>query len=320
MSNKIRDDFKPKVKRILAERAGYHCSNPSCRALTYGPTKQNVGSVNMGVAAHISSAAPKGRRFDETLSAFERSGYDNGIWLCYYCSVIIDKNEEDYPKYLLYEWKQHSEEAARKGLESPGLFALGEVNASTVGFVHRYKKPSQYFIYRNAPTPAGYSYRETITFNFLGEQEPKTVINPSIPINLSLTLGPTPKSCVFILSLQNLGTGVEPTASISINFMGAQIWKIEMSNQDRVTILNPITKAGTKTGKTGFTVSKLMPNEELAMTVYSLSAGPFNTEMFSESTGRKSIPIVSDVVFGKPKLVKSSPDDKEFKKKHYPFE
>jgi len=55
-----RDDFSPSVKRLLAERSGYHCSNPSCRRLTSGPEKSYDGSVNLGVAAHIAAAAKGG--------------------------------------------------------------------------------------------------------------------------------------------------------------------------------------------------------------------------------------------------------------------
>ena len=104
-----RDEFSPKVKRTLAARSGNHCSNPACRALTAGPEEQdNAGSINMGEAAHITAASPGGCRYDCTLSSTERSGIENGIWLCTLCATLIDKKEEDFQVELLREWKRHA--------------------------------------------------------------------------------------------------------------------------------------------------------------------------------------------------------------------
>ena len=58
----MRDDFSAKTKKLIAERAGFLCSRPSCRALTIGPQDKPEGSANAGVAAHISSAFPGGPR------------------------------------------------------------------------------------------------------------------------------------------------------------------------------------------------------------------------------------------------------------------
>ena len=58
----MRDDFPAPVKRLLAERAGYRCSNPDCRRLTIGPASIPIGSVSIGEAAHITAAAPPARR------------------------------------------------------------------------------------------------------------------------------------------------------------------------------------------------------------------------------------------------------------------
>ena len=53
-----RDDFSQATKNRLAQHAGYSCSNPSCRKLTFAPTSDDAKEVNIGVAAHICAAAP----------------------------------------------------------------------------------------------------------------------------------------------------------------------------------------------------------------------------------------------------------------------
>jgi hypothetical protein len=77
-----RDDFREPVKRTLGLRAGNRCSDPNCRALTSGPQVDDTKAVNVGVAAHITAAAPGGPRFDPNLSPRERADASNGIWLC----------------------------------------------------------------------------------------------------------------------------------------------------------------------------------------------------------------------------------------------
>ena len=68
--------------------------------------------MNLGIAAHITAASPRGPRFDPTLSPESRSSLENGIWLCYICAAKIDRDEDRYPTPLLRGWKQQAEEAA----------------------------------------------------------------------------------------------------------------------------------------------------------------------------------------------------------------
>lgn len=104
-----RDDFTSRVKDTLAKRVGFRCSNPSCRTLTSGPHLDVDRSVSIGVACHITAAAPGGPRYDSTLSPSERAAILNGIWLCQTCAKLIDSNEEFYTMELLREWKRGAE-------------------------------------------------------------------------------------------------------------------------------------------------------------------------------------------------------------------
>jgi len=64
-----RDDFDSKTIDVLAKRASYICSNPKCRALTICPSDVNVEKyLYIGKAAHITSAAIKGPRYDISLT------------------------------------------------------------------------------------------------------------------------------------------------------------------------------------------------------------------------------------------------------------
>jgi hypothetical protein len=114
--SKNRHDFKESDKKLLAERVGFHCSNPSCGVATVGPSDIPTDKEYIGVAAHIYSASiDNGPRANPSLSETERSSIENGIHLCNKCSTIIDKNNGDgYPAELLKHWKRSAEAAARE--------------------------------------------------------------------------------------------------------------------------------------------------------------------------------------------------------------
>ncbi|MGB3467751.1 MAG: hypothetical protein WBA74_20865 [Cyclobacteriaceae bacterium] len=113
-NSNIRDNFTFKTKQILAKRVGYLCSNPNCRRLTVGPSSNEVKSISLGVAAHISAASKKGPRFDPTISHSRRKHITNGIWLCFNCSVLIDRDENNFTSELLINWKSEAERLTSK--------------------------------------------------------------------------------------------------------------------------------------------------------------------------------------------------------------
>src|SRR5438132_10032841 len=113
----MRDGFPPNVKEELAKRVGYNCSNPRCRQPTSGPQSTPYGTVNIGVAAHVTAAAPGGPRYDSSLSNEQRSSSSNGIWLCQTCAKLIDSDLSRYTVEKICEWKTDAEAAAARALE-----------------------------------------------------------------------------------------------------------------------------------------------------------------------------------------------------------
>lgn len=75
----MRDDFSEEVKRTLANRVANVCSNPDCHAVTSGPQSDSTKALNVGVAAHITSASPGGPRFDTSLTPEQRFHADKGF-------------------------------------------------------------------------------------------------------------------------------------------------------------------------------------------------------------------------------------------------
>jgi hypothetical protein len=117
----MRDDFLPNTVNKLGERVGLLCSNPSCRAPTKGPHTSADKATNLGVAAHIHAAASGGPRYDADQTPAERSSIENGLWLCWTCSVLIDKDAARFPANLLRAWKVAAEEDAMDRLGKPAL-------------------------------------------------------------------------------------------------------------------------------------------------------------------------------------------------------
>jgi hypothetical protein len=113
----MRDDFTDKLRRILALRVGFRCSNPSCGRLTVGPTESIERSLNIGVAAHITGASPGGPRYDPALTHEQRAAIANGIWLCQNCAKLVDSDPERFVTALLLGWKRAAEERARVQVE-----------------------------------------------------------------------------------------------------------------------------------------------------------------------------------------------------------
>lgn len=108
----MRDDFAEEVKRILAYRVATSCSNPECSADTSGPQIDPSKAVNVGVAAHITSAAPGGPRYNSDLSPEQRCSAENGVWLCQTCAKLIDNDVVRYPETAIRAWKTLAEHNA----------------------------------------------------------------------------------------------------------------------------------------------------------------------------------------------------------------
>lgn len=108
-----RDDFPEAVKIELAKRAAYRCSAPTCRAQTIGPSEtRKSGANSVGVAAHITAAAPGGPRYDPNLTPKERSSADNGVWLCETHGRAVDNDTVRFTTALLHQWRRRAEERA----------------------------------------------------------------------------------------------------------------------------------------------------------------------------------------------------------------
>jgi hypothetical protein len=123
-SKTVRDDFSAVTIRRLAARVGYRCSNPGCRRPTSGPAVDEAKAINVGEAAHITAAAPGGKRYDATLMRAQRRDESNGIWLCRFCARLIDTDEKRFPEELLRKWKQDALDDALKALTTaaPGAY------------------------------------------------------------------------------------------------------------------------------------------------------------------------------------------------------
>jgi hypothetical protein len=116
----MRDDFPGQIKEELARRVGYICSNPGCRQLTSGPQAGPTGTVNIGVAAHITAASPRGPRYSPDLTAEQRVSAANGVWLCQTCAALVDRDVDRYTSARLGEWKSDCEASAQRRLEQRG--------------------------------------------------------------------------------------------------------------------------------------------------------------------------------------------------------
>ena len=117
--NNNRDDFSQTVVKHLGNRVNHICSNPDCQVVTVGPKATPDKASVIGKAAHITAAAEGGPRYDASLTPVQRSGIDNGIWLCANCHDKVDADPVRYPAELLRAWKQQAEDNASNRFGKP---------------------------------------------------------------------------------------------------------------------------------------------------------------------------------------------------------
>jgi hypothetical protein len=128
-----RDDFSAQTKRFVALRAGYRCSFADCSQLTVGPSDESPTSyTSIGEAAHISGAAPGGPRYVSTMSAEERAGIDNAIWLCVQHARVIDRDTHTFTLEVLQAMKRAHEAALADEIRGTSL-RTGQYDLIAVG-------------------------------------------------------------------------------------------------------------------------------------------------------------------------------------------
>jgi hypothetical protein len=157
-----RDEFSREVREALAGRVGLRCSNPECRQLTSGPAADPARALNIGVAAHITAAAPGGPRFDATLTTDQRVSIENALWLCQTCGALVDRDTARFSIGVLRGWKGIAEDAAAKAIRAGSRFrpiAANEVRQEfTIGELAAIKALSDEFgchIETEVHVPAG---------------------------------------------------------------------------------------------------------------------------------------------------------------------
>jgi hypothetical protein len=133
MTNKSRDDFKAKTKQQIGKRAGWLCSDPSCRRSTVGANSVGDGEISVGTAAHICAAAPDGPRYDERQTPDQRRSAENGIWMCRVHGTAIDAKDPKFTVQLLRQWKAQAEKESWERMMYPHLFPSPPTPAATPG-------------------------------------------------------------------------------------------------------------------------------------------------------------------------------------------
>lgn len=180
----IRDDFPDPVKRAVAARVNFRCSNPECRAATTGPQIDPSKALNLGVAAHITAAAAGGPRFDLTITPRERRGISNAIWLCQNCGKLVDNDPVRFTAACLRQWKLAAEQEAltlvgKTDTTSEARSHSGQSQLSSSLLEQLESLPLDSRIYRDAITILGHGLFPRI-MSLSGE----VALNPLWPTNL----------------------------------------------------------------------------------------------------------------------------------------
>ena len=132
MPKNKREDFPQKTIEVVAKRAGFICSWPSCNKRTVGAGTAEDKVVNIGVAAHIRAASPGGPRYDHQQTKEERISPNNAIWLCQDHGKLADSDPSKYPAELLQQWKQEHEKRISETVGIPPSSPITEVSGEHI--------------------------------------------------------------------------------------------------------------------------------------------------------------------------------------------
>jgi len=160
---------------------------------------------------------------------------------------------------------------------------------------------------------------EEVTISPINGDEHTQVYRPRVPVLLDASYGPSPRATAFCLCLENFGTGIEGSAAIKLSMESASLWKQALQPPTRGELMTEIGERATSS-IAGFSIQNLGPQEMVELKVYSHSPGPFNVEMFCESTPSRKVPNLFDVSFGSVEVRPQAPRRPEFTKEHYPFD
>jgi len=114
-----RHEFKKAVRDLLEKQACSICCNPGCQQATRASSFDMKRSINIGTAAHIHGASPKGPRYDQKMTQAEREADTNGIWLCRNCGTLVDDDQSAFPPETLTAWKAKSLQGRHSKLALP---------------------------------------------------------------------------------------------------------------------------------------------------------------------------------------------------------
>lgn len=119
MTKSNRDNFSEKVRLQLRDRVALFCFKPDCRVLTVGASEEAGKVARIGIAAHITAAAPGGLRYDENLTPQQPQNvsFKNGLAVSYsklgetYTSLgYLDKALVFYQQYEQLRQQLHNQQ------------------------------------------------------------------------------------------------------------------------------------------------------------------------------------------------------------------
>jgi hypothetical protein len=209
----VRDNFSAATKRLLAGRAGHHCSNPGCGQPTSGPALDESKVVNVGEAAHITAAAAGGKRYDPSLTPEERSAEPNGIWLCKQCAGLIDQDDERFTAPVLQKWKRDAVNHALKDIttRAPGanrrLIVMTDEDDEDREFLRGLALPDSDNIEAVVTRMRGAAARDIAAFRGAKDWPAHT-----IPLTLTLHAGEAKQ----LISIKGMADGIDVAETLNL--------------------------------------------------------------------------------------------------------
>ena len=120
----MRRNYSQKTLKILHTLSGNQCAHPECKNTLIEPATENSDAIITACICHIYAISTKGPRGKIGLTEEELNAPENLILLCPNHHLVVDRQHESYPAYMLKEWKQTHEKTATQRRVSKDLGSI----------------------------------------------------------------------------------------------------------------------------------------------------------------------------------------------------
>ena len=208
---------------------------------------------------------------------------------------MIDSDEKAYTVDILKGWKEKAEKRAEKAIENPRIVNIGPDFADTIVLVTRQTCTRQLDL--SGKNKQG---RKRRRIDIKPINVKRDLIGPKIPLVFKQDLI-TAGQCLFVVSCQNQGSGIDHYVKIGVSFATSAIVETIIDNSSQIQIL----RGGNPTSSfVRVMIRDLLPGEIQSFQLIAKDSIPITIELWTQNSGKSDEIYIFDVEIGDDEIIK----------------